>query len=228
MEIFKLLSITLGAILANNFIFSQFLGCCPFLGVSKKVDTAVGMGVAVTFVMGLASAVCFVVNKYILIPLDLAYMQTVAFILVIASLVQFIEMFLQKAMPALYTALGVYLPLITTNCAVLGVVLLNVQNGYNFIESVVYGITGGLGFLLAIVLFASIRERLVFADYPKCWDGFPIAQGDPFRGERGAIAFDSRAGTYRGLQRFPKACADHSLPQSGRLCGRRACAAQHL
>ena len=168
-------SIALGAILVNNFIFSQFLGCCPFLGVSKKVDTAVGMGVAVTFVMGLASAVCFVVNKYILIPLDLAYMQTVAFILVIASLVQFIEMFLQKAMPALYTALGVYLPLITTNCAVLGVVLLNVQNGYNFIESVVYGITGGLGFLLAIVLFASIRERLVFADYPKCWDGFPIA-----------------------------------------------------
>ena len=174
-QIYQLLAIMLGAILANNFIFSQFLGCCPFLGVSKKVDTAVGMGVAVTFVMGLASAVCFVVNKYILIPLDLAYMQTVAFILVIASLVQFIEMFFQKAMPALYTALGVYLPLITTNCAVLGVVLLNVQNGYNFIESVVYGITGGLGFLLAIVLFASIRERLVFADYPKCWDGFPIA-----------------------------------------------------
>ena len=170
-----LLSITLGAILANNFIFSQFLGCCPFLGVSKKVDTAVGMGVAVTFVMGLASAVCYVVNQFILVPLDLAYMQTVAFILVIASLVQFIEMFLQKAMPSLYTALGVYLPLITTNCAVLGVVLLNVQNSYNFIESVVYGITGGLGFLLAIVLFASIRERLVFADYPKCWDGFPIA-----------------------------------------------------
>ena len=175
MEIFKLLSITLGAILANNFIFSQFLGCCPFLGVSKKVDTAVGMGVAVTFVMGLASAVCFVVNRFILIPLDLAYMQTVAFILVIASLVQFIEMFLQKAMPSLYTALGVYLPLITTNCAVLGVVLLNVQNNYNFIESVIYGITGGLGFLLAIVLFASIRERLVFADYPKNWEGFPIA-----------------------------------------------------
>ena len=175
MEIFKLLSITLGAILANNFIFSQFLGCCPFLGVSKKVDTAVGMGIAVTFVMGLASAVCYVVNEFILVKLDLAYMQTVAFILVIASLVQFIEMFLQKAMPSLYTALGVYLPLITTNCAVLGVVLLNVQNSYNFIESVVYGITGGLGFLLAIVLFASIRERLVFADYPKCWDGFPIA-----------------------------------------------------
>ena len=175
MEIFKLLSITLGAILANNFIFSQFLGCCPFLGVSKKVDTAVGMGIAVTFVMGLASAVCYVVNEFILLKLDLAYMQTVAFILVIAALVQFIEMFLQKSMPSLYTALGVYLPLITTNCAVLGVVLLNVQNNYNFIESVVYGITGGLGFLLAIVLFASIRERLVFADYPKNWEGFPIA-----------------------------------------------------
>ena len=174
-QIFELLAITLGAILANNFIFSQFLGICPFLGVSKKVDTAVGMGIAVTFVMGLASAVCFAVNKFVLIPLDLGYMQTVAFILVIASLVQFIEMFLQKSMPSLYTALGVYLPLITTNCAVLGVVLLNVQGGSNFIESVVYGITGGLGFLLAIVLFASIRERLVFADYPKSFDGFPIA-----------------------------------------------------
>ena len=174
-QIYQLLAIMLGAILANNFIFSQFLGICPFLGVSKKVDTAVGMGIAVTFVMGLASAVCFLVNNYVLIPLGLGYKQTVAFLLVIASLVQFIEMFLQKSMPSLYTALGVYLPLITTNCAVLGVVLLNVQNNYNFISSVVYGITGGLGFLLAIVLFASIRERLVFADYPKCWDGFPIA-----------------------------------------------------
>ena len=174
-QIYQLLAIMLGAILANNFIFSQFLGICPFLGVSKKVDTAVGMGIAVTFVMGLASAVCFLVNNYVLIPLGLGYMQTVAFILVIASLVQFIEMFLQKSMPSLYTALGVYLPLITTNCAVLGVVLLNVQNNYNFIESVIYGITGGLGFLLAIVLFASIRERLVFADYPKNWEGFPIA-----------------------------------------------------
>ena len=174
-QIYELLAIMLGAILANNFIFSQFLGICPFLGVSKKVDTAVGMGIAVTFVMGLASAVCFFVNNYVLMPLGLGYMQTVAFILVIASLVQFIEMFLQKSMPSLYTALGVYLPLITTNCAVLGVVLLNVQSNYNFIESVVYGITGGLGFLLAIVLFASIRERLVFAEYPKSWDGFPIA-----------------------------------------------------
>ena len=174
-QIFELLAITLGAVLANNFIFSQFLGICPFLGVSKKVDTAIGMGLAVTFVMGLASAVCFLVNNLILIPLDLGYMQTVAFILVIASLVQFIEMFLQKAMPSLYTALGVYLPLITTNCAVLGVVLLNVQSNYNFISSVVYGITGGIGFLVAIVLFASIRERLVFADYPKSFEGFPIA-----------------------------------------------------
>ena len=174
-EIYTLLSITLGAILSNNFIFSQFLGICPFLGVSKKVDTASGMGIAVTFVMGLASAITWLVNKFILVPLDLSYMQTVAFILVIASLVQFIEMFLQKAMPSLYTALGIYLPLITTNCAVLGVALLNIQNNYNFIESVVYGVTGGLGFLLAIVLFASIRERLVFADYPKNWDGFPIA-----------------------------------------------------
>ena len=174
-QIFELLAITLGAVLANNFIFSQFLGICPFLGVSKKVDTAIGMGFAVTFVMGLASAVCFLVNNFILVPLDLGYMQTVAFILVIASLVQFIEMFLQKAMPSLYTALGVYLPLITTNCAVLGVVLLNVQSNYNFISSVVYGITGGIGFMVAIVLFASIRERLVFADYPKSFEGFPIA-----------------------------------------------------
>ena len=174
-QITNLLAITLGAVLANNFIFSQFLGICPFLGVSKKVDTAVGMGVAVTFVMGLASAITWLVNTFILVPLNLGYMQTVAFILVIASLVQFIEMFLQKAMPTLYTALGVYLPLITTNCAVLGVALLNIQNNYNFIESVVYGVTGGLGFLLAIVLFASIRERLVFAEYPKAFEGFPIA-----------------------------------------------------
>ena len=173
--IFSLLAISLGAILSNNFIFSQFLGICPFLGVSKKVDTAVGMGIAVTFVMGLASAITWLVNTFILVKFDLMYMQTVAFILVIASLVQFIEMFLQKSMPTLYTALGVYLPLITTNCAVLGVALLNIQNNYSFIESVVYGITGGIGFLVAIVLFASIRERLVFAEYPKSFDGFPIA-----------------------------------------------------
>ena len=170
----SLVSISLGAILINNFIFSQFLGICPFLGVSQKVDTAVGMGLAVTFVMGLASALCYVVN-IVLVKLGLDYMQTLAFILVIASLVQLVEMFLKKTIPSLYSALGVYLPLITTNCAVLGVVLLNVQNSYNFIESVVYGITGGLGFLLAIVLFASVRERLQFAEYPKSFEGFPIA-----------------------------------------------------
>lgn len=174
MDITRLLAISLGAILTNNFIFAQFLGICPFLGVSKKSDTAVGMGLAVTFVMGLASAFTYGVN-IILVKLDLQYMQTVAFILVIAGLVQFIEMFLKKAIPTLYTALGIYLPLITTNCAVLGVALLNVQNGYNFIESVVYGITGGLGFLLAIYLFATIRERVQFAEYPKAFEGFPIA-----------------------------------------------------
>ena len=173
MTVTTLLAISLGAILTNNFIFSQFLGICPFLGVSKKIDTAVGMGAAVTFVMGLASAVCFGVNK-ILIAFDLGFMQTVAYILVIAALVQFVEMFLKKNIPTLYTALGVYLPLITTNCAVLGVVLLNVQNNYNFLESTVYGITGGLGFLLAIVLFASVRERVEFAEYPKSFEGFPI------------------------------------------------------
>ncbi len=175
MDITKLLSISLGAILVNNFVLVQFLGICPFMGVSKKTDTAIGMGFAVTFVMALASALCYPVNQ-LLIALDLAYMQTVAFILVIASLVQLVEMFLKKAMPALYEALGVYLPLITTNCAVLGVVLLNTQEGYNFIESVVYGATGGLGFLLAIVLFASIRERLqLSATPPKSFEGFPIA-----------------------------------------------------
>ena len=174
MSLTSLLAISLGAILTNNFIFSQFLGICPFLGVSKKTDTAIGMGLAVTFVMGLASAFTFFINK-LLVALDLAYMQTVAFILVIAALVQFVEMFMKKAMPTLYTALGVYLPLITTNCAVLGVALLNVQNNYNFIESVVYGITGGLGFLLAIFLFAAVREGLEFAEVPKCFEGFPIA-----------------------------------------------------
>ena len=136
MDITKLLSISLGAILVNNFILVQFLGICPFMGVSKKMDTAIGMGFAVTFVMALASALCYPVNR-LLIALDLEYMQTVAFILVIASLVQLVEMFLKKAIPTLYDALGVYLPLITTNCAVLGVVLLNVQENYNFIESVV-------------------------------------------------------------------------------------------
>ena len=170
----KIVEISLGAILINNFIFSQFLGCCPFLGCSSKVETATGMGLAVVFVMGLASAICYVVNQFILVPLGLAFLQTLAFILVIAALVQFVEMFLKKAVPSLYSALGIYLPLITTNCAVLGVVLLNVQNGYDFLGSVIYGITGGLGFMLAIVLFASVRERIAFADYPENFEGFPI------------------------------------------------------
>ena len=170
----KIISISLGAILVDNFIFSQFLGCCPFLGCSNKVDTAAGMGLAVVFVMGLASAICWVVDTYILIPLGLAFLETLAFILVIASLVQFVEMFLKKMVPSLYSALGIYLPLITTNCAVLGVVLLNVQNNYSFIESVIYGITGGIGFLLAIVLFASVREKVEFSEYPECFEGFPI------------------------------------------------------
>ena len=170
-----LFSIALGAILVNNFIFSQFLGICPFMGVSKKVETASGMGMAVIFVMGVASAVCWPINTFILVPNNLVFMQTVTYILVIAALVQFIEMFLQKSMPALYEALGVYLPLITTNCAVLGVVLQNTQNSYNFIESVVYGVTGGIGFLLVIVIFASIRERMEFSECPKAFEGFPIA-----------------------------------------------------
>jgi len=174
MTVTEYLSIAIGAILINNFIFSQFLGCCPFLGCSSKVETASGMGLAVVFVMGLASAICYVVNEFILVPLGLAFLQTLAFILVIAALVQFVEMFLKKAVPSLYSALGIYLPLITTNCAVLGVVLLNVQNGYDFLGSVIYGITGGLGFMLAIVLFASVRERIQFADYPECFEGFPI------------------------------------------------------
>ncbi len=165
MSVTTLLAISLGAILTNNFIFAQFLGICPFLGVSKKIDTAIGMGAAVTFVMGLASAFCYLINM-VLVSLHLEFMQTVAYILVIAGLVQFVEMFLKKNIPTLYTALGVYLPLITTNCAVLGVALLNTQNDYNFIESVVYGITGGLGFLLAIFLFAAVREQLeVSYDY---------------------------------------------------------------
>ena len=169
-----ILPIALGAVLVENVILSQFLGICPFMGVSKKMDTALGMGIAVIFVMGIASIFCYLINL-ILVPLHLEFLQTLAFILVIAALVQFVEMFLQKSIPSLYEALGIYLPLITTNCAVLGVVLLNVQKNYNFIESVVYGITGGVGFLVAIVLFASVRERTEFADYPKSFEGFPIA-----------------------------------------------------
>ena len=167
-----LLGILLSAILTENFILVKFYGICPFMGVSKKIDTALGMGMAVTFVMALASAACFAVN--LLLGETYAYMQTVVFILVIASIVQVVEMFLKKVVPALYKALGVFLPLITTNCAVLGVVLVNVQEGYDFLQSVINGTAGGLGFTLAIVLFASIRERVDKTDCPQAFKGFPI------------------------------------------------------
>ncbi len=169
-----ILGIILSAILTENFILVKFYGICPFMGVSKKIDTALGMGMAVTFVMALASAACYAVNL-LLVALDLCYMQTVAFILVIASIVQVVEMFLKKAIPALYKALGVFLPLITTNCAVLGVVLVNVQEGHSFLLSVVNGAAGGLGFTIAIVLFASLRERVDKAETPACFKGYPIA-----------------------------------------------------
>ena len=169
-----LLGILISAILTENFILVKFYGICPFLGVSKKIDTALGMGMAVTFVMAMASAACWAVNEYLLLPLDLAYMQTVAFILVIAALVQVVEMFLKKFVPALYKALGIFLPLITTNCAVLGVALVNVQEGYDFLLSVVNGAAGGLGFTLAIVLFASVRERVDKTDCPEIFKGIPI------------------------------------------------------
>ena len=171
----EILGIIIAALLSQNFILVKFYGICPFMGVSKKIDTALGMGMAVTFVMALASAACWLVNEFMLIPLSLSYMQTVAFILVIASIVQVVEMFLKKAVPALYKALGVFLPLITTNCAVLGVVLVNVQEGYNFLISVINGAAGGLGFTLAIVLFASVRERVDKAECPECFKGYPMA-----------------------------------------------------
>ena len=172
----KLAAIFFSMILVNNYVLVKFYGICPFLGVSKKFDSAVGMSGAVIFVMFMATAVTFPIQIFILDPAGLSYLQTIVFILVIAVLVQFIEIFLKKYVVALYNSLGVYLPLITTNCAVLGVALLNTQNDYNFIESVVYGITGGLGFLLAIFLFAAVREQLeVSGDNPKAFDGFPIA-----------------------------------------------------
>ena len=170
----EILGILIAALLSQNFILVKFYGICPFMGVSKKIDTALGMGMAVTFVMALASAACYAINL-VLIALNLQYMQTVSFILVIATLVQVVEMFLKKFVPALYKALGVFLPLITTNCAVLGVVLVNVQNNYNFLLSVVNGAAGGLGFTLAIVLFASVRERVSKAECPDCFKGFPLA-----------------------------------------------------
>ena len=171
----SLFTIALNAILAENFILVKFMGICPFMGVSKKQDTALGMGIAVTFVMTLASLFAYMVNAWILVPLHLEYMQTIAFILVIASLVQFVEMFLKKSMPAIYSALGIYLPLITTNCAVLGVATLNVTNQYNMLYSVLNGTFSALGFLLAIVLMAGVRERLESSKIPACMKGFPIS-----------------------------------------------------
>lgn len=174
----ELLIICVGAILINNFVLVQFLGICPFLGVSKKVETASGMGFAVVFVMLCASALTWVVQEYLLVPFGIEYMQTIAFILVIAVLVQFVEMFLQKSIPALYNSLGVYLPLITTNCAVLGVAIQNITKfggmEMSFIKSIVYGTSAGLGFTLAIVLFAGVRERLESSDIPNFLKGMPI------------------------------------------------------
>jgi len=178
-----LIGIALTSIFVQNFVLVKFLGICPFLGVSKKLDTALGMGMAVTFVMTLASIMTWLCQKFILIPLNIEYMQTIAFIVIIAALVQFVEMFLQKSIPSLYSSLGIYLPLITTNCAVLGVALLNVSNAsvisnassYTLIEAIVSGFSGGIGFLIAIVLFAGVRERLESSNIPKSLQGFPIA-----------------------------------------------------
>ena len=171
----NLLIIAIGAALVNNVVLSQFLGLCPFLGVSKKINTAAGMGGAVIGgIITISSAICSLIYDFILVPLDLTYLNTIVFILVIAALVQFVEMFLKKTSPALYEALGVYLPLITTNCAVLGIALTNVQNGYNFIESVVAGFGTAVGFTIAIVIMAGIRERIEFNDVPESFQGMPI------------------------------------------------------
>lgn len=172
-EIVKILLFMVSCVLTNNFIFSRFLGCCPFLGVSNRVETAFGMGIAVTFVMGLASLFTYMVYHWILVPLNITYLNTIAFILVIASLVQVVEMFLKKSAPSLYQALGIYLPLITTNCAVLGVTLLNVSDNLNLFYSVLNGVFGALGFLVAIVLMAGVRERLESAHIPEVLKGFP-------------------------------------------------------
>ncbi|HCD90422.1 MAG TPA: electron transport complex protein RnfA [Ruminococcaceae bacterium] len=169
-----MLSILLTGILTENFILAKFLGICPFLGVSKKLNTAVGMSAAVIFVMLLSTAVTYPINVKLLVPNDLEYLQTIVFILVIAALVQLVEIILKKYMPALYNALGIYLPLITTNCAVLGVVLINVENNYNFGQSMMRSLGGGLGFMLAMVMFAGVRERLESCDVPKFLQGLPI------------------------------------------------------
>lgn len=171
----NLLLLFLSAALVNNFVLTRFLGICPFLGVSKKVETATGMGMAVTFVMGLASLISYMVYDFILVPLHIEYLYTVAFILVIAALVQFVEMVIQKTSPSLYAALGVYLPLITTNCAVLGVAIINMQKNYSLLESVVNGLGGAIGFTIVMVLFAGIRERIEKNNILPCLKGFPIA-----------------------------------------------------
>lgn len=170
----ELFAILMTAILTQNFVLAKFLGICPFLGVSKKLNTAVGMSAAVIFVMALATAVCYPINKFILEKLELEYLQTIVFILVIAALVQLVEIILKKYIPALYSALGIYLPLITTNCAVLGVVILNVDEGYNFAQSMFSSVGAGLGFMLAMVMFAGVRQRLETADIPKFMQGLPI------------------------------------------------------
>lgn len=170
----NLIMIALGSALVSNVVLSQFLGLCPFLGVSKKTETAAGMGAAIIFVITLASLVAAILYKFVLDPLGLDYLKTIVFILVIAALVQFVEMFLKKAMPSLYEALGVYLPLITTNCAVLGVALNNVQASYNIIESVVNGFATALGFTIAIIILAGIREKIEYNDVPQPFQGMPI------------------------------------------------------
>ena len=170
----ELILIAIGAAVVNNVVLSQFLGLCPFLGVSKKTETAAGMGGAVIFVITIASFVTALIYKFILVPLDLSYLQTIVFILIIAALVQFVEMFLKKSMPALYESLGVFLPLITTNCAVLGVALNAVQYEYNILESVIYGFGIAVGFTIAIVILAGIREKIEFNDIPESWQGMPI------------------------------------------------------
>ena len=170
----SILSLMFTAILVENFIFSKFYGCCPFLGVSDKPDTALGMGMAVTFVMTVSGMATWAVYEYLLEPFGLDYLKTVAFILVIAALVQFIEMFLRKFIPTLYSALGIYLPLITTNCAVLSSALLIVQNDYNLLEAVTFGFSAALGFTLAITVFAGVRARLQVADPPRAFKGFPL------------------------------------------------------
>ena len=170
----SLLLIAIGSALVNNVVLSQFLGLCPFLGVSKKVETAAGMGAAVLFVITIASAVTNLIYNFLLVPTDLTYLNTIVFILVIAALVQFVEMVLKKSMPALYESLGVFLPLITTNCAVLGTALTNVQNDYSFIASVVNGIGISIGFLIAIVILAGIREKMEYNNIPESFKGMPI------------------------------------------------------